>query len=237
MSNYYVGTAGTTPISRNRFNVNTSDPTDVFAFDISGTQNINLNLHNISGGDADLRLYRDNNYNGVVDSSDTYITQSARGGTADDAINVSASGGRYLAQVSRYSGSPVFYDLDISAVRPSNLLSKEVTVGTLTGDRTYTGSISNLNTADVYSFSLSTYAGVTINLSNLSNDVDLRLIRDGNNNGVVDSGEVVGSSTRGGTLTDSVTTDLSGNYFVQAYQYSGNSSYRLSFDHFTTSYA
>ncbi|WAL59419.1 hypothetical protein [Thermocoleostomius sinensis] len=239
MANYYVGTAGTTPISRNSYSVTTTDPTDVFSFDVFGSnQNINLNLHNIRYGDADIRLYRDNNYNGVVDASDTYITGSARGGTSDDSVNVSGlSGGRYLAQVYRYSGTAVYYDLDISTARPSNLLSREVNVGALTSDRNYGGSISNYNTADVYSFSLGFYAGVNINLTGLSNDADIRLIRDNNNNGIVDSGEVVGSSTRGGTLSDSIRTDLSGNYFLQVYQYSGSTGYTLNFDHFTTTYA
>lgn len=241
MANYYVGTAGTTPISRNNYSVTTVDSTDVFSFDVYGSsQNINLNLHNIRNGDADIRLYRDNNYNGVVDASDTYITGSSRGGTSDDSINASGlSGGRYLAQVYRYSGSSVVnYDLDISTARPSNLLSREVNVGTLTSDRNYSGSINNYNTADVYSFSLGLYAGVNINLTGLSSDADIRLIRDNNSNGVVDSGEVVASSTRGGSLSDTISNiHQSGNYFLQVYQYSGSTGYSLNFDRYSTTYA
>lgn len=241
MANYFVGTAGTTPITRNNFSVTTSDSTDVFAFDVFGSnQNINLNLHNIRGGDADLRLFRDGNGNGIVDSADSLVASSIRGGSSDDSVNVSGlNGGRYLAQVNRFSGnSSVFYDIDISTARPSNLLSREVNVGTLTSDRVFTGAINNGNTADVYAFTLPTFAGVNITLDGLSSDADIRLIRDGNNNGVVDSGEVVASSTRGGSLSDTISnTNLSGNYLLQVYQFSGSTNYRVTFDHFTTPFA
>jgi hypothetical protein len=240
MATHIVGTVGATPVSRNNFSVTTSDSTDVFVFDVLGSnQNINLNLHNIRNGDADIRLYRDNG-NGVFDSGDTVVSSSIRGGTSDDSINVSGQpGGRYFARVNRFSGSSVVnYDLDISTARPSNLLSREVNVGTLTSDRTFTGTISNSNTADVYSFSLGLFAGVNITLDNLSSDADIRLIRDGNNNGVVDSGEIVASSTRGGSLSDTISNiNLSGNYLLQVYQFSGSTNYRMTMDHFSTPFA
>lgn len=241
MANYDLGTLSSTPTSRNRYSVTPSDSTDVFEFDIYGNQNINLNLHNISpGGDADLRLYQDSNGNGRLDSGDRLVRSSIRSGNADDFINVRASTGTYFAQVSRYSGSSssVRYDLDLSSASPSNLLQKGVEVGNLSRDRTYQGSVGNSDTSDIYAFSLGLYEGTNIRLSGLSSDADVRVIRDANNNQIVDPGEVVGSSTRGGTLSELISgLDRSGNYFLQVYQYSGNTNYRVTFDHYTTSYA
>ena len=94
------------------------------------------------------------------------------------------------------------------------------------------------DTVDTYAFSLDFYEGTNISLSGLSSDADIRLIRDSNSNGIVDANEVIESSTGLGSRSESITgIDTSGDYFVQVYQYSGNTNYTLSFDHYTTSFA
>ena len=238
---YDVGTLGASPISRNRYTVSASDPTDVFELDITGTRTINLSLNKISrGDDVDLRLYRDNG-NGVFDAGDSLIASSSRGGNRDDLINYRASRGTYFAQARRWSGTgSASYDLDMSATfsRASNLVGTEVQVGNLSRDLTRFGSVSSSDTNDTYAFSLGLFEGTNIRLSGLSRDADIRVIRDRNNNGIVDSGEVVGSSTRGGTAVDTINNlNQSGNYILQVYQYSGNTGYRVTFDHYNTPFA
>jgi pimeloyl-ACP methyl ester carboxylesterase len=57
---------------------------------------------------------------------------------------------------------------------------------------------------------------VNLTLSGLSADADLELIRDSNNNGRIDPGEVIGSSRNSGTTVDSVSRILEpGDYFVR----------------------
>jgi hypothetical protein len=238
---YDVGTLGSSPISRNRFNVSATDPSDVFEFDITGTRTINLSLNRISrGDDVDLRLYRDNG-NGVFDAGDRLIARSSNGSNRDDIINYRAARGTYFAEARRFSGfGSATYDLDLSATfgRASNLLAAEVQVGNLSRDLTRVGTVSSVDTTDTYAFSLGRFEGVNIRLSGLSRDADIRVIRDRNNNGVVDSGEVVGSSTRSGTAVDSINNiTLSGNYFLQVYQFSSNTAYRVTFDRFNTPFA
>lgn len=242
---YDVGTAETAPISRTDFSLSATDPTDVFEFNIVGTRNINLSLHDISANDdADLRLFRDSNGNGVFDASDTQVASSVLSGSGDDTINYRATEGTYFAQVERFdsgSNGTVTYDLDISATEtptPSNLLGTEVELGNLSGDRLLRGGVSDTNTTDTYSFSLGLFEGVNIRLDGLTNDADIRLIRDDNSNGIVDAGEVIGSSISLGNASESITDiNQSGDYFVQVYQYSGSTSYNLTMDHFTTSFA
>ncbi len=252
-STYDVGTLGVTPTSRNNYSVSAADPIDVFEFDIVGTRNINLSLHDISvGDDVDLRLFRDVNNNGLFDANDRQfglLASSRRGGNNDDAINYQATSGTYFAQAERYAPGSVgsaSYSLDFSSTpvtglssqRASNLLAEEVRVGNLSGDRLLTGNINNANTSDVYSFSLGFYEGVNISLTGLTADADIRLIRDANGNQQVDAGEVLRTSTRGGSLSESLAgVDLSGDYYLQVYQYSGNTNYNLTFDHYTTPYA
>jgi hypothetical protein len=221
-TNYSLGTLSSTPIQ----------------FSLSGTNNINLSLRGISAGDdADVSLYRDSNGNGTFDSSDSFVTSSSLGGNQDDSINYRASGGTYFAVVNRFSlGSDnrLTYKLDLSATatsQASNLLPKEIKVGNLSGDRTFSNQVGNTDTTDTYSFSLDFGEEVDINLSGLSNDADIRLIRDLNNNSLVDSGEVLGTSSNGGTSSDSLSASDAGNYFLQVYQYSGNTNYQLAFDY------
>ncbi|MGF1936685.1 MAG: PPC domain-containing protein [Nostoc sp. ChiQUE02] len=253
MALFNLGTLGSTPVVKSNFTLSTTDPTDVFQFKITSGKNINLSLTDISAGDdADIRLFRDANNNGVLDNFDRISgLVSNRGSNQDDAINFKTSSGTFFAEVSRFapgSSGTVGYDLALSATAPSgtfplsasfsNLLPKEFVLGNLSGDVTRFGNISNTNTADVYSFSLGTFEGVNIKLDGLSTDADIRLIRDFNNNRIVDAGEEIASSTKSGITSELISNiNLSGDYFLQVTEFSGNTNYKVTFDHFTTPFA
>ncbi|MDZ8068494.1 MAG: pre-peptidase C-terminal domain-containing protein [Nostoc sp. DedQUE08] len=249
MSTVNLGSLASTPRPLNGF-LNAVEPTDVFRFSIDSTKNINLSLNNIStGDDADLRLFRDVNANGILDATDRingFIESSTKLGNIDDAINVRANAGTYFAEVSRFaSGSSggVSYDLDLSATTSnstggfSNLLPKEFVLGNLSGDVTRFGNVSNNNTADVYNFSLGLFEGVNIRLTGISAnaDVDIRLIRDLDGDRIVDVGEEVARSTGGLGQAELISNiRQSGDYFLQVNQFSNSSAYTVTFDHFTT---
>lgn len=241
MGTFNQGTLTTTPKASDRFTLNDSDPTDIFKFNVTGgLQNINASLTNITPGrDADLRLYRDNG-NGVFDAGDTLINSSLKSGNADDAINTKGAPGTYFAQVSRFGSGNVAYDLKLSAnAGPSNVVAKETQVGTLSVDRTFSGTINDTNTSDTYAFTLGTFKGVNLRLSGLSADADIRLIRDGNGNGVVDAGEEIRRSSAGGSASELIAgIEQSGNYLVQVYQFgSASTNYQVTFDQYNTTFA
>lgn len=244
MSNYDIGylSSSIAPYSVDDYSVSPSYPTDVFEFDIYSTSDINVAL-DPSYGDADIDLYFDSNYNGYLDAYDSWVGGSYAGSTADDSINVAdQAAGTYFVEVSYYysSSSSVQYDLDISATSnytASNLLPKEINVGSLDYDQTQYGWVGNSDTTDTYYFELGFYEGVNITLSGLSNDADIRLIQDYDLDGVVDDYEVQQSSTYGGSSSEYISTDLSGNYFLQVYQYYGDTNYTLTFDQYSTTYA
>ncbi|MBW4458496.1 MAG: PPC domain-containing protein [Nostoc indistinguendum CM1-VF10] len=239
-----LGTIGTTPVVRNNSTLTTSDPTDIFQFQIGSTKNINLTVTDISVGDPELLLFRDNG-NGFFDSGDQAVDLSTRSSNRDESINNRENAGTYFAQVIRGAASSgtISYDFAVSATTPnssdlSNLLPKEVELGNLSADVNQFGSVGDFDTADVYQFSLGSFEGVNITLSGLTSDADIRLIQDLNNNRIVDANEVVASSTRGGTTSDVISNiTSSGNYFLQVNQFSGNTSFGLTFDHFTTTFA
>jgi hypothetical protein len=227
-----------TPAFAHHF-VGNSDSSDTFSFKLASSGNINLALTGMSA-DADVRLYRDFNGNGIVDSGDTQVGVSRRGSNSDESINIADQGaGAYVAEVYQYSGD-TNYDLRLSttpshADPPSNLLAAETEVGSLTSSQSFNDSLSNnddsefgdnIGTANIYHFVVNTAGNFSFNLTGLTADADIRLIQDSNGNRVVDpntispSGEVLGVSRHGDTLDESITQFLNpGNYFVQVYQY------------------
>ncbi|MEH2178649.1 PPC domain-containing protein [Nostoc sp.] len=254
MSLIPVGKLDSTPVVEKNQSLSKFDPTDVFKFSIDGTRNINLSLTNISAGDdADLKLYRDTNNNGIFDGGDRFVTQSALAsflaGNKDEAINYKADAGTYFAQVSRSaqdSVGDVSYNLALSATTPastsdySNLLPVEFEVGHVPVHTVLAGAIniSDGNTAEVYHFSLNDFEGVNIKMNVVSADADIRLIRDIDGDRIVDPGEEVKLSAKGGTTSESIPniTD-SGDYYLQVNQFTGNTSYAVFLDRFTTTFA
>ena len=202
------------------------DTTDLYRFTLGTNAPLNLSLTGLSA-DADVRVIRDANNNGIVEAGEE-VARSQRGKTLDESINLrSLAAGTYFAQVYQFNGY-TSYTLNLSNANPSNLLPTEVNLGALSATQTVLGSIYNNDTADIYRFSLDTARALTLNLSGLNADSNLRLIRDANNNGIVDVGEVLASSNQSGTLSETLTQNLqAGAYFVQVYQYSGETNYSL----------
>jgi hypothetical protein len=242
MATFDLGTIGSTPVLRNNFTLTTSDITDVFKFRTTSTSNLNLSVTDISVGDPELVLFRDNG-NGIFDSGDQVVDLSAKSFNRDESINNRENAGTYFAQVIRGAASSgtISYDFAVSATTPnstsgfSNLLPREFELGNLSADVTRSSLINDGDTTDTYQFSLGLFEGVNITLSRLLADADIRLIRDFNNNRIVDAGEEVARSTRGGTTSDVISNiRQSGDYFLQVQQFTGNTGYDLTFDHFTT---
>jgi hypothetical protein len=230
-----AGTLGNTPfVDSESASINESE--DLFRFTMGSAGNFNASLTGISGGDVDMRLIRDINNNGIVDVGDE-VVRSAAGSTNDEAINVrNLAAGNYFLQTYLFSGNNANYTLKMSntgssGFSPSNLLPTETNVGVISGSTTRFGSVSTIDAADTFRFGINSFRTVNLTLSGLQADADLRLIRDTNNNGVVDAGEVIARSTLGGTSSENISAFLSpgNNYFAQVYLFpsSGNTSYSL----------
>jgi hypothetical protein len=255
MTTYNLGTVTPTPTFRNDLSVSTSAPTDVFRFSVgtastTSPRYLNIALTDISfADDADVSLFRDVNNNGRLDSTDRrsgLVKSSTVGSNADDSINVRVTtGGTYFAEVSRFaagSSGDVRYDFRVSSntSSASDLLPAEVQVGNLNSDRTFsTQRVDNLDTNDTYAFSLGSFEGTNITLNGLTADADIRVIRDSNNNRIVEANEVIRSSSNSGTVSDVISgLNDSGNYYLQVYAFNGaQTNYNVTFDHYTTTFA
>lgn len=101
-------------------------------------------------------------------------------------------------------------------------------LGAVSSPQTINGFAGTAATDSYYRFTLSTISSLNVSLSNLTADVDLQLIQDANQNGVVDVGEVIGSSANPSAQSESIATGLAaGTYFIHVYQYSGDTNYTL----------
>lgn len=260
MTLYNLGTnIGNTVIQRDNFTVTTAEPNDIFKFTTNSNRSINLLLKDVTA-DVDLKLYLDNG-NGTLQMSgpnrDTLISTSDSGGSVDDHINRWRGAGTYFAVVEQYSSSsPITYDLYVAAstqssslTGPPNTLPRENSLGTLSGDRTFTGrSVGfrtnsgtdgfSLNetgdTSDLYYFTLPSGRTVDMILNGLSADADIRLIRDADNDRIVDAGEQVDDSTNTGTTQDSIFLNTAGTYYLQVYPFAQTPvdiSYNLTFNY------
>jgi subtilisin family serine protease len=222
---YDVGSLSTTPKIFSE-SIGGTDQYDYYKFSLSTSSNLNIALTNLNAGtDADLYLY---------DRNGNWLNASYNNGTSDEALNHSLKAGTYYARVTKFSGVTP-YTLALSATAPttvaSNLLPAERDIGPLTiTPYTRSSSVGTLNTADVYRFSISEPRNLSLSLTGLQSDVDLRLIRDLNGDRVVDADEVLASSQNGGTTSESLSRDLTspGEYYIQVFRYSGESNYTLS---------
>ncbi|AFZ42832.1 SCP-like extracellular [Halothece sp. PCC 7418] len=229
----------------------------VYSFSLSETRSVNLNLQidipilgvgQGIGDDANLYFYEDSNGNGVFDPSDQQLASSLEWRNSDDGINYQAVAGTYFAQVVSSSmgwDGTLEYTLDLSAtpIQPSSQQAPNL-VSVPTGfDVDFemahhwrlSNSVGDSDTVDTYAFSVPEYSGsdvyrADISLIGLSNDADLRLIQDQNNNDIVDLGEVFDFSNNFGTASESITDIPTGDYFLQVYQYSGDTNYDVNFD-------
>ena len=102
-------------------------------------------------------------------------------------------------------------------------------LSTLQGRSSFSGFVGSTNPQAVYHFQLGAPSSLNLTLNGLSADADLYLAYDRNNNGVIDSGEVIASSAALGTVAETInqTGLTAGNYFAVVTQYSGNTNYAL----------
>ena len=234
----YAGTTQTGFISN-------SNTADVYHFSVDGTyrsgdlfssnssSNVNISLAGLSS-DADIRVIRDSNHNGILDPGEE-IVRSQLGGSNPESINLAGLGvGDYYLQVYQYSGSTP-YTLSVSANGGAGGVlgtthTTEATaydVHTLNGTRVFSGHVSGRdpipntfdyprNPSDYYHFNLGTTSNFSLSLNGLSGDADVQIF-----NGA----DAIVGSFHGGTSAESINLQGlgAGDYYVRVYPFSTNS--------------
>ncbi len=207
--------------------VGDGDPRDFYQFQLNATSTLNLNLSGLSA-DADLYLIRDLNNNGMIDGNETLSTSVALGTSPESISLFGLSAGNYFVEVAQFSGN-TSYTLDLTADAAGGILSTARTIGILHDSQSFRDFVGSTDSSDIYRFSLDTTSNFSLSLSGLSADADVLLIRDFNNNGIVDFGDILASSAASGTSPEAISLNglAPGTYFVQVAQFSGNTNYDL----------
>ena len=219
--------------------ISSSDQVDYTRFHLDRTSSFNLFLKGAIGNVAvDL-----------LDASGTTIASSADGrlllsrgisttqnfDTHDVALNLSSlAAGDYYLKVSPFWSQqrstkpldryylpttvPTDYELTVSTEMVSNLLPTEIDLGTLSGTRLLKGSLDANNTSEMYRVTVGA-GNLHITLSGMNANADVRLIRDVNNDGIINGNEAFASSSQGYGFTDGIyNTVRGGTYFIQVSQ-------------------
>ncbi len=235
--------------------ISASDQIDYTRFHLDQTSSFNLLLKGAVGNVAVDLL---NASGTTIASSDDGkwfrlvqgIATTQNFDTHDVALNLSSlAAGDYYLKVSPFwsqqgSGKgplgryyppttvPTGYDLTVSTEIVSNLLPTEVDLGTLSGVRLLKGSLDANNTSETYRVTVGA-GNLHITLSGMNANADVRLIRDVNNDGIINENEAFAISRQGYDLTDGIynavrpVTDgiynavRGGTYFIQVSQGEG----------------
>jgi Bacterial pre-peptidase C-terminal domain. len=196
-----------------------------------------------------VQLIRDANNNGLIDANEAFFSREGSGVNTPARINQDLPAGTYFIRVDPRFGSTNFstsYEMTVVATPyggnglpdPGNTLLTARNLGVLSGTTSLKEYVGVLDSDDFYRFTLSSAANLQARLTN-SSDItsDLVLIRDTNNNGLIDNGETIASAiTSGSPDTTLLTRDLqAGSYFIRVKpRFIGNFSTNYQLDLTTT---
>jgi hypothetical protein len=198
--------------------ITTATDIDYFKITTTATSNIVYNLVGPSGVDFDLTIYN---------SAGTQIGSSA-GSTATETVSLtSQAAGTYYIKVFGYSGanSATCYTIKATSTVATSCISTydNSTNGTTAGaavvpfNTNITGLISPSADIDNYKFTITTAGTITLTLTTLPADFDLKLLNS--------AGTQVGISQNGSTTSETISyTAAAGVYYAQVFGYNGANS-------------
>ena len=199
--------------------ISSATDVDYFSITTTATSSIVYNLVGPSGVDYDLTIYN---------SAGTQIGSGA-GSTATETVSLtSQAAGTYYIKVFGYNGanSATCYTIKATATASGTSCQSALdasTNGTTAGAATVpfntntTGLVSPSGDIDNYKFVITTAGTITVSLSTLPADFDLKLLNS--------AGTQVGISQNGSTTSETVSyTAAAGTYYAQVYGYSSANS-------------
>jgi serine protease len=215
---------------------NRTDQRDLYSIRLNNPSDLTLNLTGLSS-DADLRVYRDSNSDGVLDATEL-LRSSALSGSQNEQITLTnLSAGSYFVSVDKYNTSSdrpntsTKFELTITSDAAGSTLSTARNLGNLSASQTITDFVGGSDPTDIYRFQLTNNSNVQLKLDNLLEDADLTLVRDINANGTIEASEILGSSILSGRQDDTIGLNnlLAGSYFVFVNRglTTANTNYRL----------
>ncbi|MDB9457784.1 pre-peptidase C-terminal domain-containing protein, partial [Dolichospermum circinale CS-545/17] len=212
------------------------DSNDYYRFTLSSTSDLSIEVTGLSNGDLFAELGQDKNNDGILDFDETIASSDEKGDTSEGISRTGLAAGEYILHLGVNSGN-TNYDLKLSAPpanippdKAGNTPSTAFDIGSLNAVASFSDFVGNVDPEDFYQFTLGDVKGLKIELNGLSGDADVELAQDTNNNGVIDSNEIISMSELQGSDAEfiHVSALAAGNYLVRVYQYDGDTNYNLS---------
>ena len=210
------------------------DTIDVYKFTANsgGPFNFNASLTGLTSGDFDLQLVEDVNHNNVIDVGELRSSSAHRGTGNEQISRLLTVPDSYFLLVKRFSGedaytltmslpSTDFAGNTITNAKNLVLLNNAISVGDFVGP---------IDTSDFYKINVAQPGEIRVDLASPTNgSVAVDVIRDANNNGAINAGEVLGTLSTGQVL-DGVVLPVAGNYFLRVRPTTGgNANYSVTF--------
>jgi hypothetical protein len=226
--------------SRNFSNqfVGSNDREDYYRFTVAQTSNVNISVTGVTN-DVTLELIYDLNGDGVYDELTELLYYSDNlGNNSNEIINQPLAAGTYFVRVyPNPSTGNTNYNIGLSATPnlpttprdPGNTLREALDIGTLTGSRSLRDFVGVADMSDYYRFNLASNRNFNLNLTGLTDDADVELIQDINNNGEVEFNEVLSLSNNLDASNETITVNLgAGTYYINVYNFfNSNTNYTL----------
>jgi hypothetical protein len=211
-----IGVLTTTYIKQDTIGI--SDLIDFYKFTLNDIANLEARVDG-SARVRSIELIRDQNSNGLVDNGEVFASRLFSGLTPLDIPS-----GTYFIKVEGFSNVSSPYELTLVPTlfggnvspEPGNTLPlASNTLGVFSGTRSIKEYIGTLDANDFYKFELNDLSNLQINVTGASTAGGIELLRDNNNNGLIDDDEVFLRRFTGGSIGVSVNEDLpKGEYFI-----------------------
>ncbi len=218
----------TSTVVRNS-SIGADDTADFYKFTLNDIANLEVRAEGSTLARR-IQLIRDDNGNGLVDNGEVFAPPSF---STLRPLDVPA--GEYFIRLESFSSDsgeytltivPNFFSGNVSPDPGNALPFASNELGVFSGTRIFREYVGTLDTNDFYKFTLSDLSNLQVTATASSSPVEVQLIRDANNNGLVDGNEVFASRAGSGLSTPArITEDLpQGTYFMNVEPRFGNSS-------------
>jgi hypothetical protein len=228
-----IGILTTTYIKQE--SIGTSDLVDFYKFTLNDIANLDVRI-NDSARVRSVQLIRDDNNNGLVDDGEVFAPRSFSSLTPLD-----MPPGTYFIRVEGFSNVSSAYELTLIpsffggnvSPEPGNTLPlASNTLGVFSSTRVLKEYVGTLDEVDIYQFTLNDLSNLQITRTSASGNANLnpkvQLIRDSNNNGLIDNGEVFANDNNFGILSNRASIDVpAGAYFIYVEPKFGSTAYEM----------
>ena len=222
--------------------VGTNNPNDYYRFTVPSNGEFGLTLGAVTEN-ARVELIKDFNQNGEIDTGDgDIITSGSASSSSNGNINRAIEAGTYYLRVypSFFDGN-TNYDLrfgfsakpSTTPANPGNTLNTALDIGVVgTEPRRFRDFVGYTDGNDIYRFTVNSNSNLNISLNSVTQDSRVELIKDFNNNGVIDVGD--GDIITSGFASSSSNSNINqaveaGTYYLRVYPnpFDGNTNYDL----------